>query len=1171
MKKTAILATLLLLVTAGKAYAPPPGGAGVGIPVWKQGPTLIEPVNPALGVSVGGAVIDSTGDATLNSLAVSSMCLTAGLVVSYNTTTDAFYCSSAGAGDMTKTVYDSNSDDVIDTTAGGFAITCVNDDSLIYSTAGSAWICSTVTGGGGVSDHGALTGLADDDHAQYLTTAEGAAAYQPLEATLTDIADGTIAENLVNTANPWAVNEVHSDLLTATEGDAAYQPLDATLTDLADATLADESLTLDKTLILAEDHNDYNLRIYGGQTSGGSDTPSVQFTYQGTNTYKHWLRTRHNSASGPDNAFDFYTSDGTGNGVFPTNAVHGITIENGTLGVANVNPTAVLDVTGDGAFSSTVEFGSTTQISSAGVLTLATDLADSEISDTITVGNSGSVSLTALNQAGASANQVIKWSGSQWEPGNDATGGGGSGYIFQTIDADTGTDATADTTGDTLIVTGGTGISTVGSNPDTITIDLDDTLEDISDGTIAENLVNTGNPWADNEVANNLTVDDAGIAATIMRDSEWTAATLSATGKVELATTTETITGTDATRAVTPDGLTDALASYAQPLDAQLTDLADGTLTGNFVNTANPWADNEVADDITASNYLPLAGGTLTGEATVDDLGVEFTAGDSLTDCSTFSATGGGLYYDDSEGKFKKCQDNVLTDMDTGGGAGDSIEIDSVAVVDPDFQSGGDIDFVDTSNVVTANLNAAVIIEADLNADEAPVDNDILTFDTTGANFSWQTPAELSLQPLEATLTDIADGTIAENLVNTANPWADNEVSDTITVGSGGSVDAGALPATAVTEGEVQLTIDATQGTNVVLTWSDFNSGTLNLTEGTGIDVIGVAATNTVSIAGETASTTNAGVIEIATGAETNTGTDATRAVSPDALEDWEGSAFVTTLGTIATGTWEATDVGVEHGGTGVGTLTDGGILLGSGTGAVTALGVATNGQIPIGDGTTDPQLATITAGNGIDITNGAASITVTAETANATNPGVVELATTAETTTGTDATRAVTPDGLEDGFNGSTNITTLGTVATGTWSATDVAVAAGGTGASTAAAARANLESPPPMDSFTITGTALTTQTYPLVKTQVAITITDIHCITDTGTVIMELEEGTATAYDGGTVVDSTITCDSNGAEDDGTLTNGTIDANDWISARIGTEASSPTILGVTFYYTVD
>jgi hypothetical protein len=41
-----------------------------------------------------------------------------------------------------------------------------------------------------------------------------------------------------------------------------------------------------------------------------------------------------------------------------------------------------------------------------------------------------------------------------------------------------------------------------------------------------------------------------------------------------------------------------------QPLDAQLTDLADGTLAGNFVNTANPWADNEVSDTLTVTGYM---------------------------------------------------------------------------------------------------------------------------------------------------------------------------------------------------------------------------------------------------------------------------------------------------------------------------------------------------------------------------------------------------------------------------------------------------------------------------------------------------------------------------------------------------------------------------------------
>jgi hypothetical protein len=74
----------------------------------------------------------------------------------------------------------------------------------------------------------------------------------------------------------------------------------------------------------------------------------------------------------------------------------------------------------------------------------------------------------------------------------------------------------------------------------------------------------------------------------------------------------------------------------------------------------------------------------------------------------------------------------------------------------------------------------------------------------------------------------------------------------------------------------------------------------------------------------------------------------------------------------------EDTVVPVADGGTGASSLTDGGILLGSGTGAVTALGVATNGQIPIGDGATDPVLATITGtANEITVTNGAGSITL--------------------------------------------------------------------------------------------------------------------------------------------------------------------------------------------------
>lgn len=50
----------------------------------------------------------------------------------------------------------------------------------------------------------------------------------------------------------------------------------------------------------------------------------------------------------------------------------------------------------------------------------------------------------------------------------------------------------------------------------------------------------------------------------------------------------------------------------------------------------------------------------------------------------------------------------------------------------------------------------------------------------------------------------------------------------------------------------------------------------------------------------------------------------------------------ITTVGTIASGTWQGTDVGVAYGGTGISNPTNHGILVGSGTSAVTALGAGT-------------------------------------------------------------------------------------------------------------------------------------------------------------------------------------------------------------------------------------
>src|SRR3990167_7657155 len=66
-------------------------------------------------------------------------------------------------------------------------------------------------------------------------------------------------------------------------------------------------------------------------------------------------------------------------------------------------------------------------------------------------------------------------------------------------------------------------------------------------------------------------------------------------------------------------------------------------------------------------------------------------------------------------------------------------------------------------------------------------------------------------------------------------------------------------------------------------------------------------------------------------------------------------------------GATEINDLDVASGGSGAATFTDGGLLLGSGTGAFTAMAVLANGSIVVGDGTTDPvALAAFTSSTGV-------------------------------------------------------------------------------------------------------------------------------------------------------------------------------------------------------------
>lgn len=99
-------------------------------------------------------------------------------------------------------------------------------------------------------------------------------------------------------------------------------------------------------------------------------------------------------------------------------------------------------------------------------------------------------------------------------------------------------------------------------------------------------------------------------------------------------------------------------------------------------------------------------------------------------------------------------------------------------------------------------------------------------------------------------------------------------------------------------------------------------------------------------------------------------------------------------------------------------------------------------------------------------------------------------------------------------------------------------------------------LESPADADSFLI------------YKAPYALTITDIECIVDPAdtseSVVIDIQECGSTG-DSCTTVDATITCDNDGASDDGTLTNGAIDSGDWINWDIGTVTGTVTQVSVT------
>lgn len=161
-----------------------------------------------------------------------------------------------------------------------------------------------------------------------------------------------------------------------------------------------------------------------------------------------------------------------------------------------------------------------------------------------------------------------------------------------------------------------------------------------------------------------------------------------------------------------------------------------------------------------------------------------------------------------------------------------------------------------------------------------------------------------------------------------AAPIAENA----IVLGDAGS---NIKPSTVLTNGQILIGSTGNAPAAASLTSAD---GSITFTSGAG----------TITIEGTAASTTQVGSVELATSQETISGTDSSKAITAAGLNGKLGSQ------------------------------TSNGLPLGAGDDAVISWTDApTDGQILIGGTGNAPALSTITAGNGISVTNGTGSITI--------------------------------------------------------------------------------------------------------------------------------------------------------------------------------------------------
>jgi hypothetical protein len=212
------------------------------------------------------------------------------------------------------------------------------------------------------------------------------------------------------------------------------------------------------------------------------------------------------------------------------------------------------------------------------------------------------------------------------------------------------------------------------------------------------------------------------------------------------------------------------------------------------------------------------------------------------------------------------------------------------------------------------------LVEADLASD------DVLAI----VDVSAETTHKVRKDTLAAALSGVSSITATTPIAVDSSTGAVTVSTGTIPVASGGT------GATSLTDGGVLLG----SGTGAVTALAVLTDSQMIVGDGSGDPVAESGATLRTSIGVGTGDSPQFTAVNV--GAATDT--TVARASAGDI--NVEGNIVYRAGGT---------DVPVTDGGTGASSLTDGGVLLGSGTGAITAMSVLTDSQMIVGDGSGDP------------------------------------------------------------------------------------------------------------------------------------------------------------------------------------------------------------------------